>query len=350
MPSDTERQEAKYLALSAYCAARKDHRTSPILAGNVIGIGIGPRIQRGRRLEEECVRFYVHRKIQRKEAVAPADRIKPQFGALRTDVIETRRVVSFCPKPAPGSSFGLAYQAPNVDPSLIGTVSAFVNIEGTYYALASNHAMTVNGRVPVGTEVQFRPPNQFVDGLDELIIACTTVHVPLSQSGINHSDCALAEVRDPDQIETQFPERIVSSAKLIDPQKGMYVNRVDDTEQASGVITDVNVRMKIDYRFGTFEFDDLILIEGVGGPFARSGDSGAIVVDRKTNKATALVVGGSRNYTLACPLSIALKELADALACQEAAGEGNIEDPPKAPPTIELLVGAPVDDRRKAAG
>jgi hypothetical protein len=206
----------------------------------------------------------------------------------------------------------------------------------------------VNGRVPAGTLVQFRPPDEFVEVPQKIIIARTSVYVPLSQSEVNHSDCALAIVDDPedkDKIELAFPKRILSSAEMIDPTVGMSVFRVDETESARGEIMDVNLRMRIDYRFGTFEFDDLILIEGDCGRFARHGDSGAIVVDEETKRATAMVLGGTDTYTLACPLSTALAELAEEFA--------KLKKPPMGlavgvPPNINLVVSR--DDDREFGG
>jgi hypothetical protein len=130
-------------------------------------------------------------------------------------------------------------------------------------------------------------------------------------------DGALAEVIDQQKIETGFPTGIVvTSGDIIPPKAGMKVVRVDvdRNEQAKGVIKCVGCKAQIDFRFGAFNFDDMVLIEGEDGAFANPGDSGALIVDQETNQVTAMVVGGSSKYAIACPLSTVYEKLKDALA------------------------------------
>jgi len=309
----------------------------------VIGIGIGHK--NNDPLTDLCVHCYVQRKLD-PGAVPEGFLIKKTLGSVQTDVIETGRFVSFqspapAAKAAPGSSIGIKYLAANVDPTITGTLGGFVKINGDYYVLGSNHAMMVNGRVPPGTPITFKVPNQF----NQLVFASTTVYVPLVQAGPNypnHVDCALAKVENPNLIATQFPDWIVD-ADPVEPEAQMKVSRVDDTDKATGVITSVNGHMPIDYRFGTYDLDDLVVIEGYNGQFAKPGDSGAIVVDQATKKATAMVIGGSSKYTIACRLTTAIRDLATALAKQNAqktpSSQSYVRTESAAePPKIELVV------------
>jgi hypothetical protein len=322
----------------------RTYNAPPSLGRNVIGIGIGHKNDDP--LTALCVQCYVERKLD-PGAVPEGFMIKKTLGSVQTDVIETGRFVAFQdaplePKAAPGSSIGLDYTAPNVDPTVIGTLGGFVKIDDDYYVLGSNHVMMANGRVPKDKPIIFKIPNTF----GQRVFASTTVYVPLVQAGPNdpnHVDCALAKVENPELVATQFPDWIVYSDP-VEPEPQMRVSKVDNTDNATGVVRSVNVHMRIDYRFGTYDFDDLVLIEGDYGQFALPGDSGAIVVDRDSKKATALVIGGSSKYTIACPLTTAFKELAEELAKQNAGATqpmpGNVRGRSAQAPTpeIELVV------------
>lgn len=323
MPTEQQLESAKKKAVEI-CESQ---RLMPgRLARNLIGVEIDIKVKDAKPLGYKCVCFYVERKIEPEKTIDPRLRIPKQLGeAVDTDVIETRRFVSFqshAPKlkAAPGSSIGLDYDAPNVDATRLGTLGAFLDIGGTVYVLGANHVMAVNGRVPTGTPILFRPPGKFANP-GEYVLARKTVHIPLSQPGPNLVDCALAEVIDQKnikmKIETYFPKGIVvASGEMITPKAGMKVVRVDvdRKEQAKGVIKCVGCKAQIDFRFGAFDFDDMVLIEGENGEFANPGDSGALIVDLETNQVTAMLVGGSRKYAIASPLSTVYKLLEEALA------------------------------------
>jgi len=54
---------------------------------------------------------------------------------------------------------------------------------------------------------------------------------------------------------------------------------------------------------------DQILIRGVSGVFSEYGDSGAIVVEVDSGRATGLLIGGSTEYSVANHLDDVLTEL-----------------------------------------
>ena len=57
-------------------------------------------------------------------------------------------------------------------------------------------------------------------------------------------------------------------------------------------------------------FQDQILVRGGAGPFSAYGDSGSVIVDRATKRATALLFAGSASHTIANPLEEVLAQLA----------------------------------------
>jgi len=110
----------------------------------------------------------------------------------------------------------------------------------------------------------------------------------------------------------------------------MEVSRVDEIDPAkeiTGKIVSLHGDPRFDFSFGSFDFENLIMIESKEA-FAKPGDSGALVVGREDPdhvfKVTALVIGGSRRpdkndqmfYTYACSFDACLEELEKTLPGQ----------------------------------
>lgn len=309
MPTDNESTAREEAIRKHYLRPRDtDYKTTPGQARNVIGVGVGPWNKPGTSVNERCVRFYVEKKIPLeavdKEFLIP----KTLAGNFPTDVIEARRFVSFDHEVAPGASISVDYDAPNVPACLAGTLGAIVKVGNFWYLLGSNHIMAMNGRVPILKRIYFNPPESFVDNPDDYIFGRLAAWVPLRPEGPgydpnqpNQVDCAVALVENADRVTGEFPGRIVDCADIVDPVPGDIVTRVDDIDKAIGTVEEVGARVRIAYRFGTFDFDNMVLIKGIGGAFASPGDSGALVVTK--GKPTAMIVGGSQNYAIACKLS-----------------------------------------------
>jgi hypothetical protein len=88
------------------------------------------------------------------------------------------------------------------------------------------------------------------------------------------------------------------------------------TDYREGTIVDTAVDLYIDYSFGTFLFENQILIDGGKDPdgeddqkvFAAAGDSGSLVFDSQ-KRATAMIFAASGRYAVACPIDNVLSEL-----------------------------------------
>src|SRR5262249_42527023 len=158
------------------------------------------------------------------------------------------------------------------------------------------HAMALNGRAR-GLQIQVRPPDRFINNPDEAVFATIFEYVPLDRSKLNQVDCALALIGDRDRIAAEFlPEGIVTSDEVVDPDPGMEVALVNQRAQANqtkgviGEIVSVIAQPRFDFSFGSFDFENLVLIESKDErqPFAQPGDSGALVASG--GKATAIVM------------------------------------------------------------
>jgi hypothetical protein len=335
MPTNDEFNNARQRAIGEHYLRARDtqYNTAPGQARNVVGVGIGRKLQGGNPAELS-VRFYVERKIRPLEAIDERFRIPSMFpGGIPSDVIETRRFMSFDSEVAPGANIGVDYSAPNVSSALGGTLTAIVKVGDIWYALGSNHVMAVNGRVPLLRRILFKPPQKFIDDPDKYIFARVAAWVPLRPEGPGYDpaqpntvDCALAVIENPQGVTGAFPSKVVDHTDIADPEAGDEVIRVDDQEEVKGTIEQVGARVRIAYGFGTFDFDDMVLIKGCTGPFASPGDSGALVV--KNGKPCAMIVGGSQNYAVACKLSNVrdgLKRELTATLPEYHAGEDNFE-------------------------
>jgi hypothetical protein len=64
-----------------------------------------------------------------------------------------------------------------------------------------------------------------------------------------------------------------------------------------GRITSINTDLTLSYDIGLLTFANQILIVGLGGTSsAEGGDSGALILERTSNRAVALLAGGSRSH------------------------------------------------------
>ena len=76
-----------------------------------------------------------------------------------------------------------------------------------------------------------------------------------------------------------------------------------------GKVIDIAADVNIQYDFGVARFIDQVVIVGDTGSFSDSGDSGSLIVDRKSRRATGLLFAGSATHTIANPIDEVLTAL-----------------------------------------
>ena len=350
MPNSEEypRQErAKQHAIERYHHGPK----LPGLARNVVGVGIGAKGTRD--LRNPGVHIYVDRLMGQERGPLAI----PGYADVPHHAIEAGHLFSFqVAEPsmehvAPGTSIGLNFpdpdQKPNINTSGAGTLGALVKIGDDLYALGSNHVMAVNGRVDEGTEIVFRPPGVFINrDPGKFVFATTAAYVPLTldPQTPNLVDCALARIEKEqvDRVKAEFPNWMVETDQVMEPALGMKVYLVDaEGPGIAGRVMDISAHLRLDYSFGTYDFDQQIIIEPEDGggsfAFAKPGDSGGLIVGEDPNdgnkrKAVALIVGGSDQYAIACRLSSVFQKLAEAMARPKDGVRAG------APPSIKLAL------------
>ena len=305
---------------------------------NIVGIGIGKKTVEGKPVD--CVRFYVVAKLD-EDKLSPKSKLPSYIELPGPDAGNPIRVPTAVipvgkfgsrgrwPRPqpnsqapsGPGSRIRVKTSAPNVNEGATGTLGAVVTDDDNKYILSCNHILAVNGRVPTNAKVV---DAEFVG--NEETIAAPGPFVPLKDDPApNLVDCALARLNGTTrEMHVAFPDGYVLSPGPIKPDRDMKVTKFGaTTHRTYGTIVDTDADLYIDYSFGTFRFEHQLMIEGDekpdsqrhGGPeslgyaaeadrvFARSGDSGSVVLDTATGRPAALIFAASGRFAVACPLT-----------------------------------------------
>jgi len=290
---------------------------------NVVGVGIGRKIVKGKPTSKLCLRFYVERKFAK--AAIPKELLLPaSWQGSDTDVVETGRfypqsaAVSLAQRrlrPArPGCSVGFQFSGAMARFVMAGTFGAVVQSNGKWFILSNNHVLANENKLAVGSPI-FQPG--LLDGGDPVRdqIATLSRFVPISAGQPNTVDCAIAEVVDRRNVRTRFLPK-VGQLRSPDPapvSEGMKVHKIGRTTwYTTGVVFDTSADITIRYDVGRVTFQDQVLIRGGSGLFSDQGDSGAVIVEMASGRPAALLFAGSRGvnpYTIANHLPEVLSKL-----------------------------------------
>ena len=103
----------------------------------------------------------------------------------------------------------------------------------------------------------------------------------------------------------------LGSAEPIAAVVGMKVHKSGRTTgYRTGQVFDISADVRVGYEGGTATFQDQVLVRGdTASPFSASGDSGSLIVDRTTKRATALLFAGSSTHTIANHIANVLTSL-----------------------------------------
>jgi hypothetical protein len=322
-------KRAKSLAVEQWLAGAQTVRPPVIHSHpghNVVGVGIGRKITAGRLTAEPSVRIYVERKIA--EHLIRSDHILPKsIGGVATDIVETGRFRAQLPGPLlgqtrlrpanPGCSIGFQFPDAQAGELMAGTFGALVTAGGVYYLLSNNHVLANENALAVGTPI-FQPG--LLDNGDPSTdqIAKLSNFVPLAPNQSNKVDCALAEILDVGAVAAAILPDVgqLSGADPIDATDSMHVEKTGRaTGYTTGAVYDVSASVPIEYGLGLLTFADQVLIHGGTGPFSNGGDSGALVVDQASGRATGLLIGGSPQFAIANHIEDVLQALNVTLVC-----------------------------------
>jgi hypothetical protein len=293
---------------------------------NVVGVGIGRKIKRGKSTRTHCVRIYVERKIPR-HLIRPDHMLPEEIGGVVTDVIEAGRFRAFLPRrpagqkrlrPArPGCSIGFQFSDAQAGELMAGTLSALVTADGVFYILSNNHVLANENALPPGTPI-FQPGLLDSGNPATDRIATLARFVPLETAKPNRVDCALAAILDASAVIPAILPKVgrLRSAEPIEAAEDMQVEKMGRTTGYTiGTVFEVSATVPVEFELRTVMFEDQVLIRSDTGAFSDGGDSGSLIVDRASGRATGLLVGGSPQFAIANHIGDVLQALNVELVC-----------------------------------
>lgn len=307
-------------AKAAFRAAAYAVSTKP--QHNVVGVGIGRKIIKGKPTTKQCVRIYVERKLEK--GLIPKEFVLPtKLEGYATDVVQVgrfRALPATVPLPQrrlrpakPGCSIGFRFTGGDVGLLMAGTFGAVVESDGARYILSNNHVLANENALPIGSPI-FQPGLLDHGNPARDQIAKLTRFIPLDAEKANTADCGIAEILDPNSVSPAFLPRVgrLGSPEPLEAAEGMRVHKTGRTTgYTTGTIFDVSADVSVSYDSGMLIFEDQILIRGdARGLFSDAGDSGSVIVERSTRRAVALLFAGSETHTVANHLSGVLARLA----------------------------------------
>ncbi len=295
----------RFLAAAAPAAEFAAFAATPASATNVVGVGLGPKITKGSETKRPSIRFYVERKIPL-AALSRADLLPSEIDGVPTDVVETGRLYAQVPvarrrlRPAKGGC-SVGFQV--AGSVMAGTLGCLVTDGTARYLLSNNHVLANENALPLGSPI-FQPG--LLDGgvppADR--IARLARFVPLRPLPADNAvDAAIASLEDAPGLASPriLPKvGLLGSAAPVAAAVGMKVHKHGRTTgYTMGKVMDVSADVNVTYDFGVARFTDQIVVRSPSGSFSDAGDSGSLVVQRVTNRATGLLFAGSATHTIA---------------------------------------------------
>jgi hypothetical protein len=293
----------------AHAARSFTRAISPRPNENVTGVGIAEKTVNGKLTGIISVKFFVRLKypqsqIERKHLLPKSIHGLPvdveQVGVFRPLRAAGAMAVSTNPRKRidpspPGCSIG--FRSPDGPSSNAGTFGALVTDGSEFYILSSNHvlafandASSLESSIVQPGLLEHDPNSEEIAKLDNFI--------PLQGGDVfNRLDCAIARVLDRSLVS--------NSIVHIGAPRGPGTAQIDmpvhkfgrTTEYRAGIIRSTDFDIPMRYEIGTFLFHNQIMIEALDGErFADEGDSGALVLERGSQKAVGLLMGiGTKN-------------------------------------------------------
>lgn len=290
---------------------------------NVVAVGIGEKISKGKGTGKLALTFYVEKKVSLKKLKAemaipptvPESLSGPE--AIPTDVVVLGKLVpeaNIKRHPVePGNSIG------HVEITA-GTFGAVVSKGSNFFILSNSHVLAKSGTAKVGDSIVY--PGDLDGGVNPADLVATLagfVKFTTGGSFVNSVDCAIAKPTAARLAELVSEIKGLGVPKgTIKPVRGMKVVKVGRTTgKTTGEIRDVHFRFVLNYDgVGEVGFVDQILCTR----YTQPGDSGSLVVDRASGKAVGLHFAGASGGSVFCPIDKVLSALGVTLVTKHIGG------------------------------
>ena len=313
---------------------KQTHEKAILRKKNVVGVGMGKKIVRGKRTDQDCITVMVRQKVPT-QALSKDDVIPREIEGVATDVVQVGTIRAFAERtdrwrPAPG---GVSIGHYKIS---AGTLGAIVrdNQTGSRLILSNNHVLANSNDAAQGDEIL--QPGPFDGGdMGEDVIARLDRFVPIV-FGTSPSDCGLANSVAAfcnalagffgssyrfQAIKTLAETNRVDAAVALPLGDDLVSDEILDIENVMGWTEDVqigtavrksgrtteltedeiqvlNATVNVDYGEGrTATFTNQM----VAGPMSQPGDSGSLVLDSE-NRSVGLLFAGSDQTTVLNPI------------------------------------------------
>jgi hypothetical protein len=275
---------------------------------NIVAIGIAEKRTEKKKTGELSLCFYVEKKIAKTKlksnkmippVLSVADRT-----AVFTDVQQIGKVrPQINKRQSPllsGFSVGNATKT--------GTLGAIVKKGSKFFLLSNSHVLARSGNGKVGDEIFYSGAADKGGQTQKVAELSDILPFKLGNDFLNRVDAALAEV-DADFIDKL--DFSIYGAKspheTTDPILGMeIVMRGRTSGESEGVVEDAHFSIVVPYPgLGQIGFID----QAKCTRYAKEGDSGSIIVDKKSGKIVGLHFAGSGAASIFNPISEVVKAL-----------------------------------------
>jgi hypothetical protein len=275
---------------------------SPEPAHNVVGVSVAHKRKEGKRTGRRCIVLYVRDKFE-PGRIYKKDMLPKRILGVPTDIVQVG--VPRFTKTRPGDSIFADQSSALIAP---GTFGALVQDgAGKLFILSNNHVLADENRNPPGTEI-------LTGSGDEELLARLTTFVRLRPNGPpNPVDAAIARIVQGAAITAVLPASVgpLSSAAPIAGSDDMRVHKRGATTGVKrGEIVSTVAAFNVPYDDGQYYMlTEQLHIEDDGSAFCDHGDSGSLVVDRATGRATGLLTARMDGFSLACKIETVLSKL-----------------------------------------
>jgi len=272
--------------------------------------------------KDQLIHFHVVKegKIEALTTYTPSEKDVPS--AMDDDLPETtdKLTVNYTLRRRP-SLCGQSIGHPSITVGTLGMLLEYSegpNV-GKAFLLSNNHVLAANNLASLGDDIT--QPGKHDSGLvGQDTIAHLYRWVPLSASGFNYVDCAIAEVKGGHNWSRYVSPHITHIGvpeDPINPAVGTFVEKVGRTTgRTQGEIVSTDVDINIDYPMGRLKFIDQIRTTNM----SRGGDSGSCLIKKGTRKPIGLLFAGSNAASYYNPLPDVLSSLSKAHAYQYPSG------------------------------
>jgi hypothetical protein len=279
----------------------------------VIGVSLGLAYKNGKMTLQPAIRVHLAQKVHQNE-LKWNQKIPGTIGGVRVDVIES----SFEPTSQLASASRLrilrnpmfgGVALTRVNKTNYGTLSALVaDAAGNRFVLTAQHVVGATGgqivQPALGTLIGQVHSTRLNSDMDAALVRLTTsrqINSGVSDSLQYTQSPLLVRPGTVDSLSLPFPVDVIgaSSGKTI------------------GFIDAVQTAMDVEYPGQTVSFVNQLHLVGDGSEISRGGDSGALVLERGTNKVIALLFAGESegsDFGLATPIHRILDEFAVSFA------------------------------------